>query len=109
MDHIDFVGPTIRFPGTLPAPAKMNKTRSAATGITPDVLRTLYSIGDAKAASGTKNIVACASFLKQFFSGDDLQSFFTKFDTSLEGSKPVVVGPNEEEKPGVEAMLGKSV
>ena len=52
---------------------------------------------------------AVASFLKQFFSGDDLQSFFTKFDTSLEGSKPVVVGPNEEEKPGVEAMLGKSV
>jgi tripeptidyl-peptidase-1 len=104
-DDIDFVGPTLRFPGNLPAPGKSLKSHSGATAITPDVLRKLYSVGDAKAAAGTKNIIACASFLGQFYSATDLQSFFDKFDSSLSGVSPSVVGPNTPTKPGVEAML----
>lgn len=102
---IDFIGPTIRFPGTLPAPGKSLKSHSGATAITPDVLRKLYNVGDVKAAASTKNIVACASFLGQFFEPSDLQTFFKEFDSSLSGSVPAVVGPNTPTKPGVEAML----
>jgi tripeptidyl-peptidase-1 len=105
---LDFVAPTGRFPAAGSPPrvrAIDGKLGAGAGGVTPEFLRSLYSVGEARAANGTKNIVAVASFLNQFYSPSDLQSFYGKFDSSLAGEQPKVVGPNSASRPGVEAML----
>jgi len=110
-DALDFVAPASRFPNPHRSVPKVvahasSERGGSAGGVSPSFLRTLYSVPDsARAANGTANIVACASFLDQFFAPKDLSAFFSEFDTSLAGESPKVVGPNTATRPGVEAML----
>lgn len=72
--------------------------------VTPSFLRTLY--GTTGVTSKAKNNQqSCSSFLGQYYSPSDLQSFFNQFDKEAAGRKPTVIGPNDSGNPGVEASL----
>lgn len=99
-EHIDFVGPTVRFPA-YPGP----KVLSNYTGIecTPKEIRALYNIGDfASTAEG--NSVGFTGFLDEYYIPKDLTRFANKYDSELKDRKVTVVGKNGN-KAGVEANL----
>jgi tripeptidyl-peptidase-1 len=104
-EHIDLVGPTIRFPGTL-RPKIVTSTGTGTAGpVTPDFLRTLYNVPKGEATVTKNNSVAVTAFLGQFYDNKDLQSFFTKYDNSSAGRTATLIGPNNETSPGTEAQL----
>jgi len=111
--HIDFVGPSIRFPSAKRPSLRLHQRDPArrllfgpsGDGVDPTFLRKLYNATDAAGASGTKNIQACASFLGQFYSPTDLKTFFSKYAKDHTVTIPTQYGPNTPSKPGVEAEL----
>lgn len=113
--HVDFVGPTVRFPATsrvrVETPARASpllrglESQQQYGGVTPSSLRKLYNVGDVQASS-PNNIQAVAQYLKQYYSPSDLKSFFSKYYTPAEGrTVRQVIGPNKPSRPGVEASL----
>jgi len=52
-----------------------------------------------------KNRQAVASFLEQYYSSEDLQTFFQMYQPDSVGRKPDQIGPNDEEWTGLEAQL----
>lgn len=110
-EHIDFATPTVRFPvvqkSKVTGPAAGVRALKGFGGIiTPTILRELYKVPTtAQAADSSKNIQACASFLGQFYSPSDLQTFFNMFDHEAKGRTPSLFGPNTASQPGVEASL----
>ena len=74
---VDFVGPTIRFPA-VQALTLRNAPESGDLGVTPSFLRQLYKVGDATGMAPNNN-QSVASFLGQYYSPTDLQTFFKQF------------------------------
>ena len=79
---VDFVGPTIRFPAvqtttTATSPGKQLNDDDFG-GVTPSFLRKLYKVGDAVGHAANNN-QSVASFLGQYYSPSDLQTFFGQF------------------------------
>lgn len=101
--HIDIVGPTVRFPSMWSASIVEQEVAPEAM-VTPSLLRQLYSVGPVSAQSAT-GVQGVASFLGQFMSQADLQTFYSKYDSEAEGRTPTIIGPNQESNPGVEASL----
>lgn len=106
--HIDFVGPSLRFP--LPQMVRrVDLTDGMGDdefgGVTPDFLRKLYKVGDTMAQPATGSLQSCAQFLGQYYSPSDLASFFQQEYPAAEGQKPTVNGPNQPSNPGMEATL----
>ena len=48
---------------------------------------------------------AVGAFLGQYMSSSDLQSFFQELYPAAAGRKPTIIGPNQEDNPGIEANL----
>jgi len=103
--HLDFIAPTVHFPRV--RTMKMAESPSSnALFIAPDVLRQLYQVGGAQGSNSSSNIQAIASFLEQYYSPTDLQTFFTLFqNTSVGHTVSKEVGTNVPSAPGVEAEL----
>lgn len=96
---IDFVAPTLRFPLVRRA-----VVRPSDLFVTPEFLRGLYAVGDA-VGTQPNNVQAISSFLEQYFSADDLQTFFKLFqNTSIGHTVAKIVGDNTG-LPGTEAEL----
>jgi tripeptidyl-peptidase-1 len=107
-DDVDFVGPSVRFPTVQITKSPSNQRKlfgPSGNDVTPTSLRKMYNATDAVAAPGTKNIQAVASFLGQFYSPNDLSTFFQKYASDAKITKPTVHGPNEGSNPGIEAEL----
>ena len=76
--HVDFIGPAHRFP--LVQSLKIADSNAAPNdNVTPDFLKKLYSVGNARGSPGTKNIQACASFLNQYYEPKDLAKFQSNY------------------------------
>ena len=110
VSHIDFIGPSVRFPvvQTKKMAARTQDRKlfgPSGNGVTPTTLRKLYNATGAVAAPGTKNLQAVGSFLGQFYSPSDLSKFFTKYAKDAKVTTPTVHGPNQASNPGVEAEL----
>jgi len=102
---VDFLGPTFRFPVVLQR-KKRTLNQIAGPGVYPKLLRKLMNATDAVGTPGTKNIQACASFLKQYYSPSDLKIFFRKYAADAKITTPMsVVGPNDPTNRGIEAQL----
>jgi len=78
--------------------------RSAAGTVTPAVIRQQYGIGSVESKTPSNKQVA-GGFLGEFASTKDLAAFWAKDYPKATGRKLTIVGPNNEAKPGVEAML----
>lgn len=116
--HVDFVGPTIRFPQIAHGKKLIHHTpvvhhKSAtirdapncdAFVVNPACIRQLYNIG-AYASVSANNSVGCTGFLEQYISLSDLSTFFQSYDNSSIGRVPAIIGPNDQTQPGVEASL----
>lgn len=107
--HVDFVGPSVRFPTiqTLRVGSAQDGgfDDDGGGGVTPKMLRKLYSVGDAK-GSASGNLQAVNQFLGQYYAPSDLATFFQQYDPQSEGrTVNKVVGPNDAGNPGVEATL----
>jgi tripeptidyl-peptidase-1 len=100
--HVDFVGPTIRFPNV--HKRLIHSRNPVPVPVNPSFLRQLYGVGNAT-NTAPNNQQAVASFLNQYYNPDDLQTFFKKFSPSSEGQKANLVGPNIPLDPGLEASL----
>lgn len=101
--HVDFVGPSVRFP--TPRVVSKADVMAHASDITntPQSLRALYNVGSTE-GSAPGNLQSCAAFLKQYYAASDLKSFFSKFYTPAVGRTPTVIGPNTGGA-GIEASL----
>jgi tripeptidyl-peptidase-1 len=104
---VDLVAPTIRFPGPLRPTVQTSSLRAGGTAgpVTPDFLRTLYAVPKGETSQTKNNSVAVTAFLGQYYDDKDLQSFFTKYDNTSVGRTVTVIGPNNQNNPGVEAQL----
>lgn len=101
--HVDFVGPTVRFPRVQRAALRLNALPDAA--VTPAMLRQLYNVGAAEGRS-PDNLQAVAQFLEQYYSPSDLAAFFARFYQPAVGRNVSrVQGPNTPSQPGMEATL----
>ena len=101
--HVDFIGPTHRFPKV----QSLKVAGSNATpndNVTPDFLKKLYSVGNARGSPGTKNIQACASFLNQYYEPNDLAKFQSNYVPDAKVTTPKVFGPDKSSA-GIEASL----
>lgn len=98
--YVDFVAPTVNFP----RPLRVKQEVSAPTSNTPDSLRALYGVGDAQGGKSAAR-QAVTAFLHQYYTEDDLQSFYQTYYPTLFGT-PIskVVGPNGD-MAGIEASL----
>jgi tripeptidyl-peptidase I len=102
--HVDFVGPTIRFPRTSALRVRASEVSAPNAGVTPDFLRKLYNIGEV-VGQAANNAQAVTGFLNQFISLSDLKTFNSQFAKNNDGMVPNIVGPNQQSNPGVEASL----
>lgn len=103
--HVDFVSPTVNFPHSLTVVPEDKKMRFGSPHQnTPDSLRELYNVGDVMGGKASARQAATA-FLHQYYSEDDLQSFYKEYFPELYGT-PIsdVVGPNGNHS-GIEASL----
>ena len=92
-DHIDFVGPTTRFPVVQSVRKVQGDPNSANT---PPILKQLYNVQSAKGSAGkTANIQACASFLGQFYAPEDLENFIDRYSEDAKVKTPKVYGPDQ--------------
>jgi tripeptidyl-peptidase-1 len=73
--------------------------------VTPAAIRAAYNIpaADANTVPGLQQMAA--GFLGEFASRADLAAFSKAFDPRSSAEQLTIVGPNDETKPGVEAML----
>lgn len=104
-EHIEVVAPTTQFPAprTLASAARVGAA-AAGTGVTPDVIRTIYGVGNASATNAASRQVA-AGFLEQYMSTADLVAFYQQFDASTPAPALHIIGPNDQTNPGLEASL----
>ncbi len=103
--HIDFIGPTIRFPTVSIRRRSSGGMGMDMDGVTPSFLRDLYNASSARGAKDTKNIQACCAFLDQYYAADDLSQFLKRFSPNAKVTTPKVVGPDNQQQPGIEASL----
>ena len=77
---VDFVGPTVRFPMVQSIIIDTDRLQDDefGGGVTPSFLRKLYKVGDATGMAANNN-QSVASFLGQYYSPSDLQTFFQQF------------------------------
>ena len=92
--------PSIALLSRLSAPVGDSK----AVSITPSVIFNQYKIPQNISNQSPLNSQAVASFLEQYYSDSDLNTFFQRFGLAKNPVKKVV-GPNDQTKPGVEASL----
>ena len=131
VDSIDVIGPTTRFPAyhipsarLLPALTPRQRFASASAysdgteeevtpvsadpcnprEINPACIRAAYLVGNATAEKGLST-GAVNGFLEEYIAIKDLDTFFKSFDPTQVGRLPIIVGPNKETQPGVEASL----
>jgi tripeptidyl-peptidase-1 len=79
------------------------KSNPKLGSVTPESIRQEYNITGTSSGRSGKNVQAIASFLKQYFSPDDLDQFLDEY--KLPKITPKVIGPNDPSNPGVEASL----
>jgi len=99
--HIDIIAPTIKFPtmsakrstivpnfptsdsevavASIQEQGALDAAASCNSSITIDCLKSLYKVGDFKAASDDGNQLALAGFLEQYAQHDDLALFLNKY------------------------------
>jgi len=91
---VSVIEPTVRFPAPRRGPL-LKSSPVVNGGITPAGVRTAYGITGAGAhGKSTKNRVAIASFLGQFWTQADLEKFWTELSPDSAGNNPTVLGPN---------------
>jgi tripeptidyl-peptidase-1 len=95
--------PCRRFP-THPEGIRARVATASNNQITPQVLRSLYKVGDATVQS-KKTSQVVTGYLEQYINQQDLQTFFSNFVPSMKGQKANEVGPNDASQPGLEASL----
>ena len=100
-DHVDFISGISEFPR--PNKVKTRRSVNSQLGVDPKFINSEYNISD-YSAKNTQNSQAVASFLKQYFSPDDLEDFQKAFKLPV---KPItkIVGENKADNPGLEANL----
>ncbi|KAH3722905.1 tripeptidyl-peptidase 1 [Pelomyxa schiedti] len=86
-----------------PSPKKPIEIQAVVTSITPQYIRDMYSVTVPSSVEG--NLQAVVSFLEQYWSNSDLQTFFSYYEQSMLGTQPVNWGTNDQSTPGVEASL----
>lgn len=100
--HVDFVGGLHRFPSY--RRALHRAPRASGLGASPDSLRRLYNVSEARGRAGN-NSQAVAQFLKQYYGPLDLQEFFALFYPRMFGQRVAKeLGPNKLPA-GTEASL----
>ena len=102
VNYIDYIVPSHRFP--VVQHLKLTTPSTPNDVVTPDFLKKLYNVGNAKGAAETKNIQACASFLNQYYEPNDLAKFQSKYVQDTKVTKPKVFGPDKSSA-GIEASL----
>jgi tripeptidyl-peptidase-1 len=99
--HVDLVSGILHFPtqhkGAFYSPAD-------SVPIGPSNLRTRYNVTDSFSGS-TNATQAVAEFQGQYYSPQDLDTFFSKFVPGGNASVDKVIGPNNANDAGVEAEL----
>eukprot|EP01084_Bolivina_argentea_P295414 508593_1 len=79
-DHLDFVSPTHRFPSPMRINASnYNNDLSPDAANTPAVLRELYAVGSTT-GKASNNIQGVAQFLEQYYSSNDVNIFWKRYD-----------------------------
>lgn len=92
-EHVPVIEPTSRFPATHRGP--LLRSTPINGGITPSDVRSAYGIsGPGAKGKSSKNRVAIASFLGQFWSQKDLDTFWKDYSPDSAGNDPTVLGPN---------------
>lgn len=92
---LDFVAPTVQFPGVQAAAHKISRVKDeenlpwmqeSYSYIYPSELQSMYSIdADAVGGGDNNNSQAITAFLDEEYCASDLQTFYKKFSTSQEG------------------------
>eukprot|EP01087_Luapelamoeba_hula_P006839 TRINITY_DN1693_c0_g1_i1.p1 TRINITY_DN1693_c0_g1~~TRINITY_DN1693_c0_g1_i1.p1 ORF type:complete len:577 (-),score=67.35 TRINITY_DN1693_c0_g1_i1:66-1616(-) len=100
--HISLVGGVNEFPRIRSLAVKSNEP-SGFVLVTPDVIKSVLNIGDTVGRSPA-NLQAVAQFLGQYFTPADLTAFQKAYHVPVQ-QPTLVVGPNVENNPGVEAEL----
>ena len=102
--HLDFVCCMDKFPNPNETSTLKSYSRPRLLGVTPESIAKNYNISQGYTSTSPKNSQAVASFLKQYFSPEDLKKFQNEFDIP---SNPItkVIGTNDEKRPGGEASL----
>eukprot|EP00620_Florenciella_sp_RCC1587_P020495 CAMPEP_0182567828 /NCGR_PEP_ID=MMETSP1324-20130603/8939_1 /TAXON_ID=236786 /ORGANISM="Florenciella sp., Strain RCC1587" /LENGTH=653 /DNA_ID=CAMNT_0024781885 /DNA_START=33 /DNA_END=1994 /DNA_ORIENTATION=+ len=127
--HLDFVAPTVQFPGLKASVHRIRKVKAADEGgnppwmsptgvdsatqedaadsadsysyITPDELKTMYNYEGVTANSSTENTQVVTAFLDEYYCTDDLQTFYGKFSTDLKDfTIAAEVGSTTDDHPG---------
>lgn len=83
--HVDFVAPTVNFPRPMKVAPEPNLRVGQTTQNTPDSLRELYGVGNTMGGQSSQR-QACTAFLGQYYSEDDLQSFYNNYFPELYGT-----------------------
>jgi tripeptidyl-peptidase-1 len=102
-EHVDFVAPTTRFP--LKKLGFKHGSREMRLGTNPDSLRSLYGLGDVEATGAPGNSQHVAGFIGNYFSPQDLQTFFSQYYQKGKGRTASIVGPNDASNPTAEGSL----
>jgi subtilase family serine protease len=104
---LDFVGGLTRFPRTNPTrrspPNEVATAEAMAPHTTPATIKQAYGIDDV-GHNATGNLQSVVSFLEQYVNFTDLEVFQRTFDLPLDPVQKLI-GPNDVDKPGVEASL----
>lgn len=102
--HVDFIAPTISFPG-LKVMAKRSKDTAAK--VTPTFLRSLYGMTKTDVGTGkTSNITqGVASFIEQYYDPKDLPLFFAKYKQPADTPFTDVPVLQKHSPVGVEASI----
>lgn len=126
--HLDFIAPTVQFPGLKASVHRIRKVKAAddenppwvgPTGvesatqedaadsadsysyITPDELKTMYNYEGVSANASLENTQVVTAFLDEYYCTNDLQTFFGKFATDLNGFEIAAeVGDTTDDHPG---------
>ncbi len=106
---VDFVSPADRFPVSrgfkvVHHVSQHDLARGLQGGVTPAVIRKQYNIGTVE-GTGKTNQQSAAGFLGQYANLNDLQTFFNRFYTPAKGRTLYIIGPNNQNNPGLEASL----
>ena len=100
--HVDFISGVGDFPHPNHISSRISLTADDDTEVTPAKIKEIYRIYDQTTCS-SRNSQATASFMGQFFSQKDLDSFDNFFN--LSSPRVVIVGFNNMSDPGLEAQL----
>jgi tripeptidyl-peptidase-1 len=77
-EHIDFISPTVTFPPM----SSVKRSLEPKPQVTPAFLRGIYNVTDVGKGSGSRNKMAIASFIKEYYQKSDLEAFWKKYERS---------------------------